>query len=119
MHDARRRSRDLAREFEALVDVVHRDELARAEQRMRIEALAEKALAELGLEAEVLVTEYGPDQLVPVLTRPDGTALTEDDEQPPPRPFVRAEQEKRLRAASATSTCSAGSTRSRWRSSRR
>ncbi len=99
VHDARQRSRDLARQFEGIVDVAHRDELARAEQRMRIESLAEKALEELGLAAEVLADEYGPDQLVPVLTRPDGTALTEDDEQPEPRPFVREEQEKRFRTA--------------------
>ena len=99
VHDARQRSRDLARQFEGIVDVAHRDELARAEQRMRIEALAEKALEELGLSGEVLAAEYGPDQLVPVLTRPDGTALTEDDEQPEPRPFVRADQEKRFRTA--------------------
>ena len=99
VHDARQRSRDLAREFEGIVDVAHRDELARAEQRMRIESLAEKALDELGLTAEVLAAEYGPDQLVPVLTRPDGTALTDDDEQPDPRPFVREQQEKRFRAA--------------------
>ncbi len=92
LHEARRRHRDLAREFEGLVDVVHRDELARAERRMRIEALEEKALAELGFGADVLAADYGPDQLVPVLTA--------DNEEPsPPRPFVRAEQEKRLRAA--------------------
>ena len=97
--DARQRSRDLAREFESLVDTAHRDELARAEQRMRVEALAEKALAELGLEAEVLVTEYGPDQLIEVLTDAQGNALAEDAEPPEPRPFVRADQEKRLRSA--------------------
>ena len=51
------------------------------------------------VSGEVLAAEYGPDQLVPVLTRPDGTALTEDDEQPEPRPFVRADQEKRFRTA--------------------
>ena len=87
--DARQRSRDLAREFEGIVDVAHRDELARAEQRMRIESLAEKALDELGLTPEVLAAEYGPDQLVPVLGEEDAE----------PRPFVREEQEKRFRAA--------------------
>ena len=97
--DARRRGRELAKEFETLVDHVHRDELARAEQRLRIESLAERALVELGLDAEVLVAEYGPDQLVPVLTRADGSALGPDDEAPDPVPFVRAEQEKRLRTA--------------------
>ncbi|MFV0406218.1 MAG: chromosome segregation protein SMC, partial [Propioniciclava sp.] len=97
--DARQRSRDLAREFESLVDVAHRDELARAEQRLRVESLADKALAELGLEPDVLVAEFGPDQLIPVLTHADGTAITDDEEQPDPRPFVREEQEKRLRVA--------------------
>jgi chromosome segregation protein len=97
--EARRRSREFAREFESLVDVVHRDELARAEQRLRVENLAERALTELGLAADVLAAEYGPDQPVPVLTRPDGTALGDDDERPEPVAFVREQQERRLRAA--------------------
>ncbi len=96
---ARSASRELAKEFETLVDIVHRDELARAEQRMRLDNLAEKALAELGLAADVLTAEYGPDQLIPVLTAPDGRALTDDDERPDPVPYVREQQEKRLRAA--------------------
>ncbi len=99
VHDARQRSRDLARAFESLVDTVHADELARAEQRLRIEAIAEKALAELGLEADVLVAEYGPDQSVPAVQDPDAPASAPGDEPPPPRPYVREEQEKRLRAA--------------------
>ncbi len=99
MSDARQRSRDLAREFESLINVVHADELARAEQRLRIENLAEKALTELGLEVEALVSEYGPDQLVPVLTNPDGSALADDDPRPDPVPFDRAVQERRLRSA--------------------
>ncbi len=97
--EIRRRGRELAKEFEDLVAHVHRDELARAEQRLRVDALAERALVELGLDADVLVAEYGPDQLIPVLTRPDGSALGPDDERPEPVPFVRAEQEKRLRTA--------------------
>ncbi|OYO17316.1 chromosome segregation protein SMC [Enemella dayhoffiae] len=97
--DARRRSRELAADLQQLVDSVHRDELARAQQRMRVETLTEKAMAELGLEAETLMGEFGPELPIPVLTRPDGSALTEDDEQPEPVPFVRAEQEKRLRRA--------------------
>ena len=43
--------------------------MARTQQRMRIEQLEERALEELGLDAEALVADYGPDQLVPpVLT---------------------------------------------------
>ncbi|MGC3993723.1 MAG: chromosome segregation protein SMC [Propionicimonas sp.] len=96
---ARQRGRELAKAFESLVDTVHADELARAQQQMKIDALAERALAELGLEAEALVADYGPEVPVPVLVGPDGRPLTEDDPRPDPVPYVRGEQEKRLRAA--------------------
>jgi chromosome segregation protein len=96
---ARKTVRTYAADFEALVDTAHRDEMARAEHRMRIEALQEKAMTELGLESEALLADYGPEQPVPVLTAPDGAALTADDERPEPRPYVREEQQKRLRAA--------------------
>ncbi|MPV39027.1 AAA family ATPase, partial [Georgenia subflava] len=78
----------------ALTDVAHRDEVARAEQRLRITQLEERAVAELGLDPQVLVEEFGPDRDVPP------TAPVPDGEEPaPPRPYVREEQEKRLRAA--------------------
>ena len=70
--------------------------MARAEQRMRVETLTEKAMAELGLEPSVLVADYGPDQPVPVLTRPDGSRA---DDEPSRCPYVREQQQKRLRAA--------------------
>ncbi len=91
--------RQLSAELDRLVDVVHRDELARTEQRMRVAGLEEKALSDLGLDPATLLAEYGLELSIPVLTRPDGSALTEDDETPEPIPFVRAEQERRLRAA--------------------
>jgi chromosome segregation protein len=91
--------RALTSDFETLVDAVHRDEVARTEQRIRVETLTERAMTELGLEAEALVTDFGPDQLIPVLTRPDGTALTSDDEQPDPVPYDRDRQQTRLAKA--------------------
>lgn len=96
---ARGRSRDLGRQFEGMVDTVHRDELARAQQQMKIEALAERAMTELGLEADELLNEYGPDNLVPVLISEDGAPVGPDDPQPEPVPYSRADQERRLRAA--------------------
>ncbi|MPZ93303.1 MAG: chromosome segregation protein SMC [Propionibacteriales bacterium] len=88
--------RDLDAELGRLTDTVHRDEMARTEQRLRIEQLEERALDELGLDPEALVTDYGPDVLVP----PGPAAPGEEREtEPEPVPFVRAEQEKRLRAA--------------------
>ena len=76
--------------------------MARAEQRLRLESLEGRALEELGVEADVLVGEYGPDQLVP----PPSPEVSEDDETPAaetetpePTPYVRAEQAKRLKKA--------------------
>jgi len=90
----RGRARELAAEVESLTGAVHRDEVARAEQRLRISALEERAAEEFGLESETLVAEYGPDVPVPVLTA-DGA----EDESANGTPYVREEQEKRLRAA--------------------
>jgi chromosome segregation protein len=104
----RREVQDLVEEQARLTDVVHRDEVARAEQRMRIDGLRARSIEELGIDPEALVAEYGPDQPVPpsMEAARDGAALSpaaagdEAPEQPElPRPFVRAEQEKRLRAA--------------------
>jgi chromosome segregation protein len=93
--------RDLAREHDELVNSVHRDEMARAQQRMRIEQLEERALEDLGLAADALVAEYGPDQPVPVEPDAQDAVPGDGDEQPVPVlvPFVREEQQKRLRAA--------------------
>ena len=92
----RTRERELMAEIEQLTDVVHRDELARAEQRLRIEQLEQRAMDEFGVESEALSSEYGPDSLVPVFPEPDAPA---DAPLPEPVPFVRAEQEKRARTA--------------------
>ena len=85
--------RDLGREHDELVNSVHRDEMARTQQRMRIEQLEERALEELGLDPDGLVADYGPDQLVPP------TSADEEGNLPDPVPFVREEQQKRLRSA--------------------
>src|SRR5450432_3090694 len=92
----RARERELTAEIEQLTDVVHRDELARAEQRLRIEQLEERAMEEFGVESEALAFEYGPTSMVPVFAEPDAPA---DAPPPPSVPFVRAEQEKRARSA--------------------
>lgn len=99
----RARLRDLGREHDELVQGVHRDEVARAQQRMRIEQLEQRAVDELGTDAEVLVAEYGPAVPVPVLgeetSSPDDAAEGDEPRTPRTVPFERAEQEKRLRSA--------------------
>ncbi|GGR15946.1 AAA family ATPase [Streptomyces aurantiogriseus] len=98
---ARGAGRDLKAELDKLTDSVHRGEVLGAEKRLRIEQLETKALEELGVEPAGLISEYGPHQLVPPSPPAEGEQLPEDPEHPrnQPRPFVRAEQEKRLKAA--------------------
>ncbi|WP_406515108.1 AAA family ATPase [Streptomyces sp. NBC_00873] len=93
--------RELKGELDKLTDSVHRGEVLGAEKRLRIEQLEAKALEELGVEPAGLAAEYGPDQLVPPLPAAEGEELPEDPEHPrnQPKPFVRAEQEKRLKSA--------------------
>ncbi|MBT2364625.1 chromosome segregation protein SMC [Streptomyces sp. ISL-10] len=97
---ARNEGRDLKGELDKLTDSVHRGEVLGAEKRLRMEQLESRALEELGVEPAGLVAEYGPDQLVPPSPPAEGEDLPEDPEHPrnQPKPFVRAEQEKRLRA---------------------
>ncbi|WP_327264646.1 AAA family ATPase [Streptomyces sp. NBC_01232] len=99
--EARNRGRELKGELDKLTDSVHRGEVLGAEQRLRIEALEAKALEEFGTAAAALVAEYGPDQPVPPSPAAEGETLPEDPEHPRNRPgsFVRAQQEKRLKAA--------------------
>ncbi|MGW3317716.1 chromosome segregation protein SMC [Streptomyces fungicidicus] len=98
---ARTEGRDLKADLDKLTDSVHRGEVLGAEKRLRMEQLETKALEELGVEPAVLVSEYGPHQPVPPSPPAEGEELPEDPEHPRnrPRPFVRAEQEKRLKAA--------------------
>ncbi|RJK98475.1 chromosome segregation protein SMC [Vallicoccus soli] len=104
--ELRRRERALGEELERLVDAAHRDEVARTEHRLRTEALEQRIRDELGVDPDVLVEEHGPHRPVP-LPRPEGEAGAEgaaagphdDDAEPRTAPYVRAEQEKRLRTA--------------------
>ncbi len=94
---ARDRIDALGNELAGLTDTVHRDEVARAQQRLRIEQLENKAIEELGLQPSVLMDEFGPHQPVPP---PPPAPGTEEPEPPPTAiPFVREEQEKRARRA--------------------
>lgn len=98
---ARGAGRDLKAELDKLTDSVHRGEVLGAEKRLRIEQLETKALEELGVEPAGLVAEYGPDQPVAPSPPAEGEELPDDPLHPrnQPVPYVRAEQEKRLKAA--------------------
>jgi chromosome segregation protein len=94
LRDVRAALRELGKEHDELVSSVHRDEMARTQQKMRIEQLEERALEELGLDGDALVADYGPDQLIAFTGE-----VPEGEEAPEPAPYVREEQVKRLRVA--------------------
>ena len=108
---ARQRQDVVAEELRSITDVAHRDEVARAQQQARVEALRQRAVDELGTDPDVLVEEFGPHRLVvdaelAAQQREDDGAGGADDrtgqadpEEPVGRPYVRAEQEKRLQSA--------------------
>ena len=90
----RTRTRELSGELERLTDVVHRDEVARTEQRLRISALEERAMGEWAVPVEQLLSEYGPTTAVPAVLE-DGSVDPESE----PVPYDRVAQEKRAAAA--------------------
>ncbi|GDY32556.1 chromosome segregation protein SMC [Gandjariella thermophila] len=100
----RNRVRELSTELEKLTDAVHRDEVLRAEQRLRLEQLETKIVEDYGIGLEDLLAEYGPD--VPVPPSPqelaEYEAARERGEQvsePQPMPYDRATQERRAKRA--------------------
>jgi len=106
----RRELGTLGDELRDLTDLVHRDEVARTQQRLRIETLQAKAIEELGIDPQVLVEDFGPHQLVPVIADPDDltteptTDLAGADsggsvDVPVTVPYVRDVQARRLRSA--------------------
>ncbi|USX51478.1 chromosome segregation protein SMC [Lentzea sp. HUAS12] len=96
--------REMSGELEKLVDAVHRDEVLRAEQRMRIEQLETKIAEDFGIGLDDLVNEYGPDVMVPASAAEmaEYTAAKERGEQvsePQPMPYDRDTQARRAKRA--------------------
>ncbi|GLW94545.1 chromosome segregation protein SMC [Actinokineospora globicatena] len=102
--DVRGKVRELGTELEKLTDAVHRDEVLRAEQRLRLEQLEVKIAETFGIGLDDLVTEYGPT--VPVPPSPGEVAeyeaakeRGEDVSMPPSTPYDRETQARRAKRA--------------------
>lgn len=70
-----------------LTESVHGLELQMHEKKLHVTSLLERAQSELALDEHILVSEYGPDQLIP--TETEGQSV----------PFERAAQKRRLQDA--------------------
>jgi chromosome segregation protein len=88
-------SRELAIELEKLTSSVHKDEITRAEQRLRIEQMEIKAVEELGIDVTTLLNEYGPSNDVPTFYENEQGEFVPGDL----IPYRRDQQEKRLSQA--------------------
>ncbi|SDP48090.1 condensin subunit Smc [Nakamurella panacisegetis] len=97
-------ARELQAQWDALTDAVHKDEVQRAQQTLRVEQLEARAGTEFGLGAEDLVAEFGPDVPVPptaLEVTEYETAKERGDEVSAPQPmaFDRDTQERRAKRA--------------------
>lgn len=91
----RSRGRELVLELDSLTSSVHRDEIARAEQRMRIESLENKTAEEFAIDTQTLIAEYGPNNDVPTFLENEAGEIVTTEL----IPYRREQQEKRLASA--------------------
>jgi chromosome segregation protein len=97
--EVRVRVRAATADLDRLTDEVHRDEVARTEQRYRIEALEAKAAEEFGVDLPTLLAEYGPAAPVPAALEVLAAAEAAGEAEPEPQPYDRAVQERRAARA--------------------
>ncbi len=102
--EVRARVRELDGELDTLTDTVHRDELLRAQQRLRIEQLESKISEDFGIGLDDLIAEYGPAVPVPPPTAEvaEYEVAVERGEQvsaPQPTPYDRTSQTRRAQSA--------------------
>ncbi|HEY4003660.1 MAG TPA: chromosome segregation protein SMC [Pseudonocardia sp.] len=100
----RARVGQLTGELERLTDAVHRDEVLRAQSRLKVEQLESRITSDFGMGRGELVGEYGPDQGVPpgpgeLAEYEAAKERGEDVVAPPSLPYDRATQERRARRA--------------------
>ncbi|WP_409046989.1 chromosome segregation protein SMC [Microbacterium sp. HA-8] len=98
------RSQDAAmrERLAALTEGVHSLELQIHEKKLHVSGLLDRVRSELGLDEDILISEYGPDQVVP----PDGGVPSGHEERsergeetPAAETFDRARQQRRLQDA--------------------
>lgn len=89
LRELRDREASVRERLAALTESVHGIELQVHEKRLHVTSLLERVASELALDENILVSEYGPDQLVPAA---DGEPLA----------FDRAQQRRRLQEAERT-----------------
>jgi chromosome segregation protein len=85
--EVRRQESVLRDRLAGLTESVHGLELQIHEKRLHVSSLLERVASELGLEEDILLSEYGPEQPVPA------------EDEGPSTPFDRVQQKRRLQDA--------------------
>ncbi|MEV7630985.1 chromosome segregation protein SMC [Microbacterium sp. NPDC089318] len=91
----RKQERTLRDRLAGLTESVHGLELQIHEKKLHLGSLLDRVASELALDEDILVAEYGPDQLVPH----DPGAEPDDEDGAAGIPFDRRIQERRLKDA--------------------
>ena len=108
--ELRRQDSSIRERLAGLTESVHGLELQIHEKKLHLSSLLERVQSELALDEDILVAEYGPDQLVPrdvVVVAADQDDLVEEpegedapaDREPSGIPFDRRIQQRRLQEA--------------------
>jgi len=108
--ELRRQDSSIRERLAGLTESVHGLELQIHEKKLHLSSLLERVQSELALDEDILVAEYGPDQLVPrdvVVVAVDQDDLAEEsdaedapaDREPTGIPFDRRIQQRRLQEA--------------------
>lgn len=92
LSDVRAQDAVVRERLAGLTESVHGLELQMHEKRLHVTSLLERVGSELGLAEDILVSEYGPDQLIPI----DGGSEESDESG---IPYDRAVQRRRLQDA--------------------
>ncbi|UIN32026.1 chromosome segregation protein SMC [Microbacterium binotii] len=94
LSEARREEAALRERLSGLTESVHGLELRIHEKKLHVASLRERVQSELGLDENILIAEYGPDQPIP-----DDSVEPSDDGEQPTIAFDRGQQRKRLQEA--------------------
>ncbi|GAA3945442.1 chromosome segregation protein SMC [Microbacterium soli] len=82
-----------------LTESVHTLEMQIHEKKLHLTGLLERVASELALDEDILIAEYGPDQLVPPDSGADDAGERPDAGEAAGVPFDRRDQERRLKDA--------------------
>lgn len=97
--ELRRQEAQTRERLAGLTESVHSLELQIHEKRLHVSGLVERAQSELGLDEEILVSEYGPDQPVPVVAVAEESGTGSDVPAEASIPYDRSQQRRRLHEA--------------------